>query len=91
MFFNFLLLDIGIPSGFSITGAAVGIAFFLVFAAVAVIAFRLLKRTMKMAFRMAIVAVILLIAIVGGISFMLFSSPVRSTRPTPTQQPPRTR
>lgn len=57
------------------TGAlAAGLVFFAVFAAIAYIAFRLLKKTVKMAFRMAVVAAILLIAIVGSLSFWWFNS-----------------
>ena len=50
-------------------GIIAAVVFFLIFAGVAYIAFRLLKKTVKMAFRMAIVAVILLIAVAGSVSF----------------------
>ena len=50
-------------------GIVAAVAFFLVFAGVAYIAFRLLRKTVKMAFRMAIVAVILVIAVAGSVSF----------------------
>ena len=64
-------------------GLAAGAVFFLIFVAVAYIAFRLLKRTVKMAVRMAVVAIILVVAVVGGISFLWFgsgaSNPARST------------
>lgn len=46
-------------------GAVVGIGFFLILAAVAFIVFKMLKRTVKMAVRMAIVGVILVVAVVG--------------------------
>jgi hypothetical protein len=80
-----MLLDAA-PIGGGI-GLAAGAFFFAVFAAVAYIVFRLLKKTVKMAFRMAIVAVILLIAIVGSISFWWLGSskPARPERPRPTQ------
>lgn len=42
------------------------VVFFLVMLAVAFIAFRVLKKTIKMAMRALIVLVILLIAVVGG-------------------------
>lgn len=63
------------------------VAFFLVFAAIAYITFRLLKKTVKMAFRLMIVAVILLIAIVGSISFYWLGSgkPTRAERPGTTK------
>jgi len=67
-------------------GIVAAVAFFLIFAAVAYIVFRLLKKTVKMAFRMAIVAVILLIAIAGSVSFWwLGSSKSSTTRPRTTQ------
>ena len=51
----------------------IAVSFFLVLAAAAYIAFKALKKTVKMAFRMAIVGVILLIAIVGSLSLWYFS------------------
>jgi uncharacterized protein YqhQ len=60
-------------------------AFFLIFVAVAYIVFRLLKKTVKMAFRMAIVTVILLIAVVGSVSFWWLGSSKSTARPRPTQ------
>jgi hypothetical protein len=67
--------------------AIAGVAFFLVLAAVAFIAFRLLKKTVKMAFRMAIVAIILVIAAAGSISFWWLGSSktTRPERPAPTR------
>ncbi|HXG84100.1 MAG TPA: hypothetical protein VNI84_08740 [Pyrinomonadaceae bacterium] len=41
--------------------------------AVAAITFVMLKKAVKMAFRAAIVALILLIAVVGGVSLWMFS------------------
>jgi hypothetical protein len=65
MIFPALLIDIApIDSG---PGIIAAVAFFLVFAAVAYVAFRMLKRTVKMAVRMTIVALILLIAALGTI------------------------
>ena len=55
----------------SAIGVVAGVAFFFV------------KKTVKMAIRMAIVGAILLIAIIGGISFWMFSSSSKPvTRPT---------
>ncbi|MEO6656628.1 MAG: hypothetical protein ABIO36_11150 [Pyrinomonadaceae bacterium] len=70
--------------GFGIFAAVV---FFLVFAAVAFIAFKLLRKTVKMAFRMAIVAIILVIAVAGSISFWWLSGSKtgRPERPRATQ------
>lgn len=52
--------------------AAIGFAVFLI--AVAAITFFLLKKAVKMAIRAAIVALILMIAIVGGASLWWFGS-----------------
>jgi hypothetical protein len=51
-----------------ILGIIGGTIFFLVLAAAAYITFRLMRRTVKMAIRMTIVAVILLVALVGSIA-----------------------
>lgn len=58
-----------------------GVAFFLVLAVVAFIAFKLLRKTVKMAFRMLIVAIILVIAVAGGIAFFMFGTGKTPTRP----------
>jgi len=49
-------------------GLAAGAGFFLILVAVAYIAFRMLRKTVRVALRMAIVAVILLIALIGSIA-----------------------
>lgn len=61
------------PSGGTI-GAVVAAAFLIVFLGVAFVAFKALKRTVKMAFRMAIVGVILVIAVAGSATLWYFSS-----------------
>ena len=60
-------------------GIFAGVAFLLVFLAIAFVAFKLLKRTVKMAFRMAIVAIIIAIAVAGSAFFLTLgtSKPVR--------------
>ena len=70
---NFLavFLDIA-PTGGTI-GVVVAAAFFLVFIGLAFVAFKALKRTVKMAFRMAVVSIILLIAVIGSFSLWYFS------------------
>ena len=75
------LLDLApTPGGI---GIFVSVAVLLVFAGVAFIAFKLLKRTVKMAFRMAIVAILLAIGLAGSIFFYAVggSKPVRTSRP----------
>ncbi len=65
------------------TGIIASVAFFLIFAAVAYVVFRLLRKTVKMAFRLAIVVTILLIAVSGSVSFWWLNSskPARVERP----------
>ena len=70
------------PSGGTMA-LIIAASFFLVLAGAAYIAFKALKKTVKMAFRMAVVAVILLIAVVGSISLWYFS-----TDTSPKLKPP---
>lgn len=64
------------------------VAFFFVFLAVAFIAFKMLKKTAKMAVRIVIVGMILAIAIAGSI-FLFAVSNSKSPRPTPRAVPTR--
>lgn len=73
------------PSGRTV-GAIVAAAFFLVFAAAAYVAYKALKKTVKMAFRMTVVAVILLIAVVGSLSLWYFSGGGTQRHKPPTQR-----
>lgn len=75
-----LFFDVG-PVGGGI-GIFATVAFFLIFLAVAFIAFKMLKRTVKMAFRITIVAVILAIAVAGGIALWAVNT-AKSPRPQP--------
>jgi hypothetical protein len=75
-----LLFDMS-PLGGGI-GIFAGVVFFFVLLAVAFIAFKLLKRTVKMAFRMAIAGIIVLIAIAGSIAFFWLGSS-KPSRPQP--------
>ena len=59
-----LLLDVAAPSGGAIAAGA-GVVLLVAIAAVTFIAFRIFRKTMKMAFRMALLAAIL-IAVLGG-------------------------
>lgn len=59
------------------TGAALTVAaFFLVVMAVGIGAIMVLRKTIKMAMRMIIVAVIILIAVVGSVALWQFIKPV---------------
>ena len=85
MILETLLFDVA-PVGGGI-GAVVGIAFFLVLAAVAFIAYKMLKKTVKMAVRMTVVVAILLIALIGSIALLMFSGGSGSgKRPVPATQ-----
>lgn len=73
----YLLFDIP-PTSAPAPGGALGIvsaaAFLLIFAGAAFIAFKMLKRSVKMAFRLALVAVILVIAVAGSIALWAIES-----------------
>lgn len=67
-----IFLDIAPSAG--TFGIFAGAAFLLIFAAVAFIAFKMLKRTVKMAFRIGIVAVILMVAVAGSVAVWALGS-----------------
>ena len=76
-------------SGSAGIGAVGGTQIFLVIALIFILlgsaffAFVMLRKTVKMALRLIIVGVILLIAIVGSASFLWFSSSSDSSKPRP--------
>lgn len=79
-----LLFDLStIGSGVGIFAA---IVFFLIFAAVAFVAFKMLKRTVKMAVRIVVVAIILAVAVAGSIALWAFSGRGDVERPRPARQ-----
>ena len=78
-----ILLQIGT------SGTIAGVVFFVVVALAAFVAFKMLKKTVKMAFRMVIVAVILLIALVGGVALLMFGSGSKDAAPKPATTRPR--
>ena len=69
---NLIFFDIAPSVG--VMGGVVAAAFFLVFLGVAFVAYKALRKTAKMAFRMAVVGIILLIAVAGSFSLWYFSS-----------------
>ena len=79
-----MLLDIA-PSG-GMIGAVVAGAFFLLLAGAAYVAFKALKKTAKMAVRMIVVVLILIIGVAGSFSLWWFSSDA-----TPKLKPPANR
>lgn len=79
------MLDIGPPGG--AIGLGVGFGFFLIVLAVAYVVFRMLRKTVKMALRLLIVAAILFIGTVGTLAFFYMGSGGTSKgRPAPTRQ-----
>lgn len=85
MIFDALLLYAAPSTG--TIGAIVAAAFFLTFIIVAYVAYKALRKTAKMGFRMAVVAVILLIAFFGSLSLWYLS--IGGT--APNLRPPATR
>lgn len=77
-----MLFDLA-PSGGGLIGGIAAVAFLFLLVGVAAIAFIVLKKTLKMAFRLAIVAAILVIALAGSISLLYFSSGSSSPRNRP--------
>lgn len=82
-----IFLDIAPPVSGGAGAVAAG-AFFLIAAAVAFIAFKMLKRTVKMAVRVVVVVLILGIAALGSIAFWALGSG-SSSGPTPRPVRPR--
>ena len=76
------LFDVAAPSSGALLAGA-GIVFFIALAAVAYIAFRILRKTMKMAFRMAVLAALLIFFLGGSIGLWWFGTSKPAPRPTP--------
>jgi hypothetical protein len=77
-----------IPSG---AGAIiVGVIFFFIALASGAFAFVMLRKTVKMAIRMFIVAAVLIIAVVGSIALYMFLKPVPEPYKRPTRPSERT-
>jgi ABC-type antimicrobial peptide transport system permease subunit len=65
-------------------GIVAGVVFFLIFAAVAYLAFRMMRKTVKWAVRITVLLVVLLIALAGSIAiYWKSNSSNRSARPKP--------
>ena len=79
-----LLFDIA-PEVIGGSGIVAGAVFLLVSLAAAFVAFKLLKRSVKMALRIAVVAVILVIAVAGSVALWAIESKP-SGRPIPRSQ-----
>ena len=61
------------PSG-GVIGAIVAVAFFVVLAGAAWVAFKALTKTAKMAVRLLVVVIIMAVAVAGSVSLWYFSS-----------------
>lgn len=88
---NFISLFFNIPLALiepGTIGVLLAVAFGLIVLGSGFFAFVMLRKTVKMAIRLAIVGVILLIAIVGSASFLWFSS---SSGDAPKPRPNNTR
>jgi hypothetical protein len=82
-----IITNLLLQSGGTI-GVVAAAAFFIIVAAVAFIAFKMLKRTVKMAFRIGIVLLILGIAVAGSIALWALNSGSSSA---PASRPARNR
>ena len=76
------------PSGSGALGVFIAVAFFFIALASGIFAFIMLRKTIKMAIRMVIVAAVLLIAVFGSIALWLFLQPSSSSRSQPTPNRP---
>lgn len=81
-----ILFDIGPPGG--AIGLAAAAGFLLIAMAVAYVVFRMLRKSVKMALRLAIVMVILVVAFVGTMAFIYMGSGGSGSkgRPAPSRQ-----
>ncbi len=75
-----LFLSIAVPGG--TVGVVAAAAFFIIFLGVAFIAYKLLRKTVKMAVRIVIVGIILAVAAAGSIALLALGGG-KSDRPTP--------
>jgi hypothetical protein len=89
---NFVLFEngsAGIGAGIGTVGGAglvAGVVFFLIFVVVAYVAFRMLKRTAKLAIRMSIVGIILLVASIGTVLIWWSAASVSKTARPPASR-----
>lgn len=80
---TFLLIEL------TTVGIIIGTVFFIISAGIAFVTYKMLKKTVTMAFRMAIVAGILVLSLIISIGILIFVSGGKKTAPTkpaPTNQ-----
>jgi hypothetical protein len=75
---NFFLIEM------TTVGIIIGFIFFLIAAGIAFVTYKMLKKTVTMAIRMAIVAAILLISLIISIGLLTFVSGKKKPAPTKT-------
>lgn len=84
---SLLLFDAGIPGGTTSIIAGVGLFFILV--AAAYVMFRIMRKTVKMAFRMAMVVTVLFTFVIGGLAIYWFGIGTTSKPSRPARTQPR--
>jgi tetrahydromethanopterin S-methyltransferase subunit D len=84
---SFLFFDVGVPGGTTTIIAGVGL--FFIFAAAAYVMFRILRKSVKMAFRMAMIVTVLFTFVVGGIAVYWFGTGTASKPTRPERSRPR--
>lgn len=84
---NFLLFDVGVPGGTTTIIAGVGLI--LILLAAAYVMFRILRKSVKMAFRMAMVVTVLFTFVVGGVALYWFGTGTTSKPSPPERSRPR--
>jgi len=82
-----LLLDVGLPGGSAALIAGAG--FFFILAAAAYVVFRVLRKTVRMAFRMAMVVTVFVTLAIGSIAAYWFGSGTFSRPSRPERSRPR--
>lgn len=82
-----LLFDVGIPGG--TTSVIAGIGLFFILAAAAYVMFRIMRKTVKMAFRMAMVVTVLFTFVIGGLAIYWFGIGTTSKPSRPAKVQPR--
>lgn len=82
------LFDVALSdTGASAVGVGLAVVFFLAFAAVAAVAFFMIRKTVKMMIRMVIVGLIFLIAVVGSVALYYGIGSTPTPRPRPNRPP----
>ena len=71
----------------SAVGIGLAVVFFLAFAGIAAVAFFMIRKTVKMAIRMVIVALIFLIAVIGSVALWYGVGSSPAPRPRPNRPP----